>query len=98
MLWASVVPEACFGFYAYHMELMREYDLFVPKHHLVWHLLGNMEYQGNPSYYATWFNEGLNKVLKGCCRMTSQATFEQSVLLRMREVLRRKTGGKRPRA
>jgi hypothetical protein len=60
---------------------------FTPKHHKVFHLLRNIGYQGNVRLYATWFDEALNKMLKAACRFTSQATFDRTVLVRMRSVL-----------
>ena len=79
---------AAFGHYNRHMILMAVFDIFVPKHHMVYHLLSNMSYHGNPKEYDTWLSEALNKVLKGACRGASQATFEQTVLVRMHHLLR----------
>ena len=52
-----------------------------------------MSFQGNPNIYSNWIDEDLNKTLKACCKNVSQATFEASVLLKMREILVR---SKRP--
>jgi hypothetical protein len=60
---------------------------FIPKHHIVFHLLRNIGYHGSVRLYATWFDEALNKMLKAACRFTSQATFDRSVLVRMRSIL-----------
>ena len=35
-----------------------------PKHHLVIHLVARTAKHGNPSYYATFTDEGINKLLK----------------------------------
>jgi hypothetical protein len=58
-----------------------------PKFHIVFHLIFDISFFGNPSLYATWYDEALNKLLKSTCRQTSQSTFERSVLIRMRELL-----------
>ena len=85
---ASRTSEECFDRYAEHIQLLREEDAqFTPKHHLLWHLLLGMRDLGNPATYACWMDEALNKTLKASCRQTSQATFESTVLLRMRDLL-----------
>jgi hypothetical protein len=76
---------------------MQPFDVMTPKHHIIWHLLLNTGHQGNPAYYATWFDEALNKVLKQSCRQTSQLNFEASVLMRMREILKGGRSQKRER-
>jgi len=76
-----------FEFYNQHLDAIRSFATFVPKHHIVVHMLDKMSYQGNPVYYATWLDESLNKTLKAICRFTSQATFEISVLTRIRIIL-----------
>ena len=79
--------EQCFRLYKQHVEAMRVFETFVPKHHIIVHMLDKMSYQGNPVFYATWLDESLNKVLKAACRFTSQSSFELSVLTRMRQIL-----------
>ena len=83
--------------YVRHVALMVPYDSFVPKHHLLFHLLQKSAYQGNPAKYATWLDESLNKVLKAACKHAAAITFEQSVLFRMRGLLREGRGQKRAR-
>jgi hypothetical protein len=73
--------------YQTHLALMGAEDAFVPKHHLMFHLLSNAAFLGNPRRYSTWLDESLNKLLKATCRHASQAVFEASTLLRMRELL-----------
>jgi len=80
-----------FEVYSTHVAIMEEYEVFTPKHHLMFHLLKKIDYQGNPTYYATWLDEGLNKVLKKTCRDTSAMTFEKPILSRMRRILHRMT-------
>ena len=77
-----------FEFYSRHMALMKAYEVFTPKHHLIWHMLKKIDYQGNPNIYATWLDESLNKTLKKACKDTSQITFETSMLMRMRRIMR----------
>ena len=79
-----------FDLHSERMCRMERHQCCIKKHRLFWHLLFNIPWHGNPSMYATWEDESLNKSLKMSCRMTSQATFVESVLLRMREQLRAK--------
>ena len=79
--------DECFRLYNQHMALMQPFDEFVPKHHIVYHLLLKMVVHGNPKETATWKDEALNKLLKSCCKNASQATFEPTVLVRMAELL-----------
>jgi hypothetical protein len=81
-----------------HLELMRPFDLFVPKHHVILHALGEANDKGNPWLYASWLDESLNKVLKGCCRNASQITFEEVVLSKISEVLKAEPTVNRARA
>jgi hypothetical protein len=82
--------------YVRHMGLMVVFDAFIPKHHLLFHLLYKSRFQGNPTQYATWLDESLNKTLKAACKNASVATFESGVLLRMRDLLKKSRGAKRP--
>ena len=81
-----------FEYYSRHMALMRTYEVFTPKHHIIFHMLKKMDYQGNPALYATWLDESLNKMLKKSCKETSQMTFEITILMRMRRVLKDAVG------
>lgn len=74
--------------YLHHLALMAQYDCFVPKHHIVVHLLRKSGFQGNPLVYATWLDESLNKLLKAACKNASAATFYTTVLLKMRDLLK----------
>jgi hypothetical protein len=71
-----------------HMDLMRPFECFVPKHHLIFHAICGTEESGNPWKYSTWMDESLNKTLKGCCKHASQITFETTILMKMNEVLK----------
>ena len=70
-----------------HLALMEAENAYTPKHHIMVHLLFMSWFFGNPKSYSAWLSEAKNKTLKLACRETSQATFESSVLLRMRELL-----------
>ena len=65
-------------------------ELEQPKRHAVSHMVVGAIHFGNPHHYACWFDEALNKILKECCRLRSQKTFEQSVLHAMPNLLKRK--------
>ena len=60
-----------------------------PKRHLMVHLLSRSAFFGNPRWYAVWRDESLNRELKKSCRVVAQSTFEDLLLLRFRERLRR---------
>jgi len=75
--------------YVLHVGLMAPLQCYVPKHHVVFHLLRNIERQGNPLVYSTWLDESLNKTLKAACKNAAASTFYPGVLLRMRELLKR---------
>ena len=64
-------------------------DMFIPKRHLLAHLLNRNPFLGNPKGYANWLDESLNRDLKYALRLVSQANFESFILLRFREFLRR---------
>ncbi len=69
------------------MALMAPFECYVPKHHISYHLLAALERNGNPTWYANWVDETLNRTLKAVCKNVSQACFETVVLLRMRDVM-----------
>ena len=52
-----------------------------PKLHLLMHLLDRTARQGNPAYYATWVDEGLNKTLAALGRQAHRAVWEARVLV-----------------
>ena len=83
--------------YVKHIALMQPYDIFVPKHHITFHLLFSTKYLGNPTKFATWVDESLNKTLKQACKNACAATFENSVLMRMQHILAETPNQKRPR-
>ena len=71
-----------------HMQIMEQWEEFVPKHHVIFHPLHHTMEKGNPWYYGSWLDESLNKQLKNACKHASQATFESTLLFKMRENLR----------
>jgi hypothetical protein len=92
----ATASRAAFEQYQTHMTCMEPDDMFTPKHHILFHLLYRSGQLGNPRYYASWQSEAKNKLLKSSCRAVSQATFEATVLFRMKHVLRKQL--KRPAA
>ena len=71
-----------------HIELMRPYDCYLPKHHLMIHPMHATPWKGNPWYHSSWLDESLNKVLKATCRHASQIRFETTILTKMVELLK----------
>jgi hypothetical protein len=92
----DIIKES-FKKYCTHIALMVPFGVFTPKHHLCFHLVGNLLWHGNPIWYANWRDESLNRVLKACCRNVSQRTFDASLLLRMRELISDSSALKRGR-
>jgi hypothetical protein len=62
-------------------------DVLIPKRHMILHTRRGLATSGNPRHYSNWQDEGLNTMLKKCCRTVSQATFEVQVLCSMRDLL-----------
>jgi hypothetical protein len=84
--------DECFRLYGRYCDLTHNmHFLLQPKRHLLWHLLGDLDYFGHPGLYATWYDEALNKLLKGTTREISQTTFEQSCLHGMQQLLERES-------
>jgi hypothetical protein len=75
--------------YNLHVALMLPFDCYIPKHHAMFHSVLRSGFLGNPKSYDTWHDEALNKLLKASCKYVSQAVFEEAVLVRMRELMRR---------
>lgn len=78
--------------YCEHMAILTPDEVFTPKHHIIFHLIFKMAYQGSPSLYSCWEDEAMNKILKMACRTTSQIQFEHAVLFRMKELLKMRSG------
>ena len=73
--------------YKIHLQLMRSFDCFTPKHHIMIHPILDTLTKGNPWNYVEFVDESLNKTLRATCRHASQMCFENTVLLRMHELL-----------
>ena len=70
-------------------------DCDIPKRHQALHLVLDMPYKGNAKDAANWVDESDNRTLKAACRLTSQLTFESSLLLRMPHLVGEGGGRKR---
>ena len=81
--------QECIEQYQLHMTCMEAAEAYTPKHHLMFHPLYMAASLGNPRLYSSWLSEAKNKVLKMACRQVSQATFEATVLFRMRAALQK---------
>ena len=77
----------CYGRFGALTDHDEEWD--IPKRHLAVHMLERLPDLGNPKGYANWLNEAYNRQMKLSCRTVSQVTFEPSLLVRMREIMRR---------
>ena len=78
-----------FRMYSDFLDITEEMeDLHIPKRHLLIHMFERIDHFGNPNGYATWYDEHLNRLLKASCRDVSQQTFDRSLLLRMRILLK----------
>ena len=84
--------------YQAHVSAMVPFQCFVPKHHIVFHLIAGMRWFGNPTLYSNWLDEAMNKTLKSMAKTCSQAVFEAVLLLRARDVFSAAPKRKRPRA
>ena len=58
----------------------------LPKHHLFKHMTRRIARNGNPRYYSTYFDEGLNKVLVGIASSCYRHTFERRLFAKFRWV------------
>ena len=93
-----IAYQEAFDQYVRHVALMAPLDCYVPKHHIVFHLLADVGRKGNPRFcYAKWLDEALNQTLKGAGKYASQRTFECSVLFGMWDLLADGRGAKRGR-
>ena len=69
--------------YHSHVEAMRGYGLFVPKHHLMVYLLVRHTESGNRRLGSTWTDESLNKVVQGALRLPHQQHVQSIALSNM---------------
>ena len=63
-----------------YMVLMQNFEVDIPKAHMVFHMIRRAGYLGNPMRYAVFLDESLNKNLKNCLRLIHQARFEISAM------------------
>ena len=77
-----------FELYQEHMTLIEADEAYIPKHHIMMHCFDRCAFHGNPKLYGTWKSEANNKKLKLACRQVSQVSFDTTVLLRMKHVLK----------
>ena len=57
-----------------------------PKHHLVLHMVARTSKHGNPGYYATFTDEGINKLLKKVGQSAHRSVWEIRCLVRFGNV------------
>ena len=57
-----------------------------PKHHLVLHLVARTAKHGNPGYYATFTDEGINKLLKHVGQAAHRSVWEVRVFVHFGKV------------
>ena len=76
------------GVHAMYDVLLRLYRLWGdtelpkrPKLHQRMHLVDRAPHQGNPSHYATWEDESLNKVLGNLGRQAHRSVWEARILV-----------------
>ena len=72
-----------------HMRLMQDFDVHLPKHHLMVHVTHRARLQGNPWRYTTFLDESLNKELKKVLRLCHQANFETMAMVKLAATLDR---------
>ena len=56
---------------------------FKPKMHIIGHLIYASWFTGNPDWFATWKDEGQNKVLADVARSAHSSLFEIRVLVNL---------------
>ena len=71
------------------MRVTEQLDIYIPKSHLMYHLIIRLYLMGNPMSYTTFLDESLNKTLKKVCRLCHQMTFDTMCVIKMHQVLQR---------
>ena len=64
-----------------------EYRDYVPKNHILFHMLSQAKFMGNPWAYKNCYDEGLNATLKRSPTYCHQQRFEIAILRRMNYTL-----------
>ena len=72
-----------------HVDLVAELIEYVPKHHLMFHLIQRAHVFGNPWMYTTFLDESYNKTLKAVLRNCHQAAFEPMAFAKLDNALAR---------
>ena len=72
-----------------HWALAKPMVPAIPKLHQCWHMVERQTELGAWRASATWFDEGLNRVLRDAAKGAHQMCFESSVLWRMQRLLSR---------
>ena len=69
---------------------MEPFGVHTPKVHLMMHLILRSQWFGVPTNYATWRDEGYNRLLKDILRNCPQETFETVAFFKVSETLQRR--------
>jgi hypothetical protein len=67
-----------------------------PKHHLLLHLVARTRRHGNPNFYATFADEGINRIVKKIGEAAHRSVWEVRCLVHFRLLEERMLGTKRP--
>ena len=73
-----------------YVALTEPWNINTPKVHLMFELHHRAPWFGNPWWYHTFLDEGLNKVLKRVLRLCHQRNFEWLAMLKAKAALRRR--------
>ena len=69
------------------MDIAGRLEQWIPKSHLVYHLILRAAYHGNPVLYHTFLDESLNSTLKKVLRLCHQCRFETQGLAKIEKAL-----------
>ena len=83
---ASILQQLWHHFHR-HVGIVKTLYRLVPKYHLWAHLIDEIRCKGHPAEQDTFFDEGLNMLLKKVCRRLHAHTFERRLFVKMRDVL-----------
>jgi len=75
--------------------LMKKDNIYRPKWHLMFHIIARSQWMGNPRFYATWADEGCQRILKSVLQNCHQMTFEASCYSKLEGALSMAAGKKR---
>ena len=83
---ASILQQLWHHFHR-HVGIVKTLCRLVPKYYLWAHLIDEIRCKGHPAEQDTFFDEGLNMLLKKVCRRLHAHTFERRLFVKMRDVL-----------